>query len=73
MQRHGPTCLYGRVPLALELRTFPTLTTQHSDELPLFGLRLKLIERVRLEISEGTYDTHEKWEQALDRLFDEME
>jgi hypothetical protein len=39
----------------------------------LFGLRLGLIERVRREIALGIYDTPEKWELALERLFAEVE
>jgi hypothetical protein len=32
-----------------------------------------LVERVRREIAEGVYETPEKWEQALDRLLDDLE
>jgi negative regulator of flagellin synthesis FlgM len=41
--------------------------TADSDE-----IRLELVERVRREIQEGTYDTPEKWEIALDRLADRL-
>jgi hypothetical protein len=36
-------------------------------------MRLDLIERVRREIADGTYDTPEKWEKALDRLLDRLQ
>jgi hypothetical protein len=37
------------------------------------SFRADLVERVRREIAAGTYDTPEKWEQALDRLFLRLE
>ena len=36
-------------------------------------LRTELIERVRREIADGTYETAEKWDIALDRLLDRLE
>jgi hypothetical protein len=36
-------------------------------------IRADLVERVRREIAEGTYDTPEKWEIALDRLLNRLE
>jgi anti-sigma28 factor (negative regulator of flagellin synthesis) len=36
-------------------------------------IRVELVARVRREIAEGTYDTPEKWEIALDRLLDRVE
>lgn len=35
--------------------------------------RRQLIFRVRRQIAEGTYDTPDRWESALDRLFDAVE
>src|SRR5262245_55052405 len=35
-------------------------------------LRWELIDRVRSEIAQGTYDTDERWQRALDRLLDEL-
>jgi hypothetical protein len=35
--------------------------------------RPDLVERVRHEIAAGIYDTPDKWEEALDRLFDRVE
>jgi hypothetical protein len=34
--------------------------------------RAELVERVRREIAEGTYDTPEKWDLALSRLLDRL-
>ncbi len=36
-------------------------------------IRVELVERVRREIAEGTYDTPEKFELALDRLLQRLE
>jgi hypothetical protein len=35
-------------------------------------IRTELVERVRREIALGIYDTPEKWQAALNRLFDEL-
>lgn len=35
--------------------------------------RKDLVERIKREIAEGTYETEEKWELALSRLFGSME
>ena len=70
MHRYDPSCLKGRVPLARALWTPPT--THAAEERPRAGLRMHLIERIRQEIAAGMYDTDEKWELALERLFDDM-
>jgi len=36
-------------------------------------IRTELVQRIRKEIAEGTYDTPEKWEAALDRLQERLE
>jgi hypothetical protein len=36
-------------------------------------VRTELVERIRKEIADGTYDTPEKFEAALDRLLDRLE
>ena len=36
-------------------------------------IRMDLVKRVRKEIADGTYDTDEKWEAALDRLLERLE
>lgn len=40
---------------------------------PAEGLRHELIARVRQEIADGTYDSPERWQAALDRLLDRLE
>jgi anti-sigma28 factor (negative regulator of flagellin synthesis) len=37
------------------------------------NFRADLVERIRREIAEGTYETPEKWEIALDRLLKRLE
>lgn len=32
-------------------------------------IRWQLVERIRREIAEGTYETRDRWEQALEKLF----
>jgi hypothetical protein len=71
MYRHDPTWLQGRVPFARALGAPPP--PRLAEERPLFGLRLRLIERVRKEIAAGAYDTEAKWEQALERLFNAVD
>lgn len=36
------------------------------------SIRADLVERVRKEIEDGTYETTEKWEAALDRLLENL-
>jgi hypothetical protein len=36
-------------------------------------IRWELVNRVRQEITDGTYETPEKWDVALDRLMDRLE
>jgi hypothetical protein len=36
-------------------------------------IRFELVQRIRQEIAAGTYDTSEKWEAALTRLFRRFE
>jgi hypothetical protein len=43
------------------------------DEAEGDAIRLDLVERVRREIAEGTYETPEKWQAALDRLARDLE
>jgi hypothetical protein len=44
-----------------------------SPDSPAEEIRIDLVERVRAEIAAGTYETPDKWEEALDRLFDRLE
>jgi hypothetical protein len=61
MHRHGPAGLQG--PLS---RCRPCWTDLRPEPEP----RRDLIERVRREIAAGTYDTEERWQIALERLFE---
>jgi len=36
-------------------------------------IRTELVERIRREIADGTYDTPEKWDAALDKLSKRLE
>ena len=72
MFSHGPSCLSGPVT-----RTRGWWSRSPSDNPvtrpPDRPVRTELVERVRREIAEGTYDTPEKWEAALDRLCRRLE
>jgi anti-sigma28 factor (negative regulator of flagellin synthesis) len=46
-------------------------TTQDPTSEP--SIRTDLVERIRREIADGTYETPEKWDIALDRLLDRLE
>jgi Anti-sigma-28 factor, FlgM len=48
----------------------PTETERPAPDAP---IRADLVERVRREIAEGTYDTPEKWDAALDKLAKRLE
>jgi hypothetical protein len=66
MYTHGPSCLEG--PALRTLLRWSQLTSDLKYE----GIRWELVERVRQEIADGTYDTQEKREFALDRLLDRL-
>jgi hypothetical protein len=65
MNRHGPNCLPGPVS-----RTSPWWTLAPLADTP---IRYELVERIRREIADGSYETPEKWEAALARFFDRLE
>ena len=50
-------------------------SSANSEQLTKVGsrIRVELVERVRREIADGTYDTPEKWEAALDRLLENLD
>ena len=72
MYRHGPTCLEGPVsrhrPCWRETSAAGAAVAEETPE-----IRADLVARVRREIAAGTYDTPEKLEAALRRLFDQLE
>jgi hypothetical protein len=67
MFQHGPTCLKG--PRSRK-RTQWRRPIETQDDI---SFRADLVARIRREIAEGTYDTEEKFEIALDRLLDRLE
>ena len=72
MHAHGPSCLPG--PLTRDRNWWSVPAGNDSvlrlDDAP---IRRPLVERVRHEIAEGTYDTPEKFEAALERLLRRLE
>jgi len=56
MLAHGPTCLKG------------PRSRKRAQWRPEAGIRVDLVARVRQEIADGTYDTPDKLEIALERL-----
>jgi hypothetical protein len=67
MHRHGPSCLQGPVRRGRFRRPVP-----QSSGHPQPDIRPDLVERIRREIAEGTYETPEKWQAALDRLLERL-
>jgi hypothetical protein len=67
MFEHGPTCLKG--PRSRK-RSQWQLELERQDDAT---FRADLVARIRREIAEGTYDTPEKMEIALDRLLARLE
>jgi hypothetical protein len=55
------------------VRNGPGRLSRLSPEFPAEEIRADLVERVRAEIAAGIYETPDKWEEALDRLFDRLE
>lgn len=86
---HGPSCLIGPIThtrgwwegdtleAALPSRRGRSKTAMKKTRDPRPAedapIRQELVERVRREIAEGVYETPEKWEAALERLFDRLE
>jgi hypothetical protein len=72
MINDGPNCLEGPVS-----RTSPWWTASAAgrahDARADRPIRRDLVERVRREIAAGTYETPEKWDAALDKLFERLE
>ncbi|HWG46750.1 MAG TPA: hypothetical protein VN688_28565 [Gemmataceae bacterium] len=74
MYYHMPTCLEGPISRNRLQGLFNTPTKAETEvSAPSEDIRRDLVERVRLEIAEGIYDTPEKWEAALDRLAEDLE
>jgi hypothetical protein len=85
MFSHGPSCLNG--PVSRERGWWSpdeldSLLPDGAAEPTIEGpgergdhrlIRTELVERIRREIAEGVYETPEKWEAALDRLFERLQ
>lgn len=81
MQKHGTTCLKGPVrgsktwwQMGAEQPEVPaTPKKRQRRSSGGAGVRKDLVDRVRQEITDGVYDTTERWEAALDRLLDALD
>lgn len=89
MHEHGPDELYGPVRGTrawwhgmgappdevsdgppIQEKTRKKRRRSSKDAAP---MRMDLVEKIRKEIANGTYDTQEKWEAALDRMLDTLQ
>ena len=68
MYRQMPTYLQRPVPRNRLSWLFKIPHAAEED-----AIRFELVERVRREIAEGTYETPEKWQAALDRFARDLE
>ena len=64
MYRHTPVNLRGPFTRSRAWWKFPQSRPKAAAQ----ELRTDLVARVRREIADGTYDTPDKWEAALERL-----
>jgi hypothetical protein len=65
MTLHGPCTLEG--PVTQDCPWWAQLKRKVRKR-PSTGVRAELVARVKQQIADGTYDTPERWEAALDRL-----
>lgn len=71
MLRHDASCLSGPVSkFRRDWRKESPTTRSPRDE---SRVRVELVERVRREIAEGSYDTPEKLAIAMERMLNRME
>lgn len=68
MYRHMTICPQKPVPHNRLSGLFNAPVEVETEE-----FRCDLVARVRRAIADGTYDTPEKWEAALDRLAEDLE
>jgi anti-sigma28 factor (negative regulator of flagellin synthesis) len=71
MLQHKPSCLSG--PVSKTRRSWNNGADKPRPPRDESTIRAELVERVRREIAEGTYDTPEKMAIALDRLLNRLE
>jgi anti-sigma28 factor (negative regulator of flagellin synthesis) len=69
MLRHAASCLNGPVSKARRCWTEQTPATMRDES----RFRSELVERIRRQIADGTYDTPEKLAVALERLLNRLE
>jgi hypothetical protein len=69
MTSHTATCLKGPVTLERPWWAPRKRKSARRRQAASSGIRADLVARVRRELADGTYDTPEKWEKALSRLF----
>ncbi len=70
MYRHTPVPLRGPFTRSRACWKFPPPAAEPAGlAVAVEEIRFELVERVRRAIAEGTYDTPEKWDAALRRLF----
>jgi hypothetical protein len=68
MYRHTPTCPQRPV----RCNRLEALFNAAANEVETEEFRHDLVARVRRAIADGTYDTPEKWQAALDRMAEEL-
>ena len=77
MFRHRPSCLEGPVSRGLARWTGqkpPTASAKGCrDNRSSDGIRVELVVRIRQAIAAGHYETPEKWEAALEQLFERLQ
>jgi hypothetical protein len=83
MFRHSPSCLEGPVSRALSCWAGQKSLSVHANRCPenssapdalppTTEIRTELVQRIRREIAEGRYETDDKWEAALQVLFQRL-
>ena len=69
MFSHRPSCLPGPVSRALGRFRKQDSNASHHDP----QIRMELVKRIRRAIREGHYETSERWEAALELLFQRLQ
>jgi hypothetical protein len=84
MFRHRPSCpleglvsrtlgqRYGKQTPVTDLERCPQKSSPRESSADASKIRSELVERIRRAIAEGRYETAEKWEAALEVLFQRL-